>query len=71
MPVVAAAVAFGVVYTFLVSTTGWMMLVLGISVYCVVYGALMWLFGMNHYEKDLVMGCLRVVTRRRQSQTAS
>lgn len=65
LPVVGAAVAFGVAYTFLISTTGWMMLVVGIGVYCVVYAVLMWLFGMNRYEKDLALGCLRAIIRRR------
>lgn len=65
LPAGAAAVGFGVLYTTLISTTGWIGLVLGIVVYTVGYALIMWLLGMNRYEKELVLGCLRAFDRRR------
>ena len=59
-----APIAVGVVLALFVRPTGWLMLGACIAVYAVVYGASMWLIGMNRYEKDLIMRPLGKILRR-------
>lgn len=51
---VVFVVIFGMILNWLVSSNNIIILVFKIIVYSVVYLIMMWLFGMNDYEKDLI-----------------
>lgn len=59
LPAVGLVCLFGVAYTHFVQVSGWAMLLLSVVVYTVVYGVIMWLAGLNTYEKQLVGNILR------------
>ena len=42
-----------------ISISGWEGLVLKVAMSCVIYAACLWLFGMNRYEKRLVLSLIK------------
>ena len=64
VPALLIPVVFGGVYTHFVHVVGWRSLMLAAVVYTCVYVLSMWLFGMNDYEKELVISTVRMITRR-------
>lgn len=54
IPPIAIAAALGFTVTHFVPCSGWVELFVYIAVYVLVYAALVWLFGMDTSEKDLV-----------------
>ena len=63
LPATAAVCLFGLVYTYFVRVSGWMMLALSAAVFAVVYAAMMWLLGLNSYEKQLFKKMLYKLSR--------
>lgn len=59
LPATGIACLFGAVYTHFVQVSGWGMLVLSAVAYTGVYAAVMWLMGLNTYEKQLFGKILR------------
>lgn len=59
VPALLLICLFGLGYSCLVSISGWAMLLISVAVYAVVYAIIMWLLGMNEYEKQLVRKMLR------------
>ena len=59
VPASLLAALFGWGYSALVRVQGWTMLLISAAVYTVVYALVMWLLGMNEYEKQLVRKILR------------
>lgn len=59
IPATAIVCLFGGVYAYFVPIGSWMMLLVSAVVFAVVYGAVMWLLGLNDYEKQLVKKMLR------------
>ena len=64
VPAMIAPILVGVALAVFVRPTSWLMLGVCVAVYAVVYGASMWLIGMNRYEKDLIMRPLGKILRR-------
>jgi O-antigen/teichoic acid export membrane protein len=62
-PATVAVCLFGLVYTYFVRVSGWMMLALSAAVFAVVYAAMMWLLGLNSYEKQLFKKMLYKLSR--------
>lgn len=58
LPGLLIACLFGLIYVFFVQIHSWLALLLSAVLYTVVYAALMWLLGMNDYEKNLVLKVL-------------
>ena len=54
VPASLLAALFGWGYSALVRVQGWTMLLISAAVYTVAYALIMWLLGMNEYEKQLV-----------------
>lgn len=54
LPAMVLLCLFGAVYGYFVPITGWGMLLISAAVYAVVYLVVMWYFGLNTYEKQLV-----------------
>lgn len=54
LPAFALVCLFGWVYTRFVPVNGWVMLLLSAGAFACVYGLIMWLLGLNGYEKQLV-----------------
>jgi O-antigen/teichoic acid export membrane protein len=63
LPATVAVCLFGLVYTYFVRVSGWMMLALSAAVFAVVYAAMMWLLGLNSYEKQLFKKMLYKLSR--------
>lgn len=59
LPATAVTCLFGAVYVRFVPIGGWVMLLLSAGAFAAVYGAAMWLMGLNDYEKQLVKKMLR------------
>ena len=59
LPATVVMCLLGWVYTFFVTISSWMMLALSAAGFAVVYVGVMWLLGMNPYEKELVRKMLR------------
>ena len=59
IPATLAAAVAGWCYSYFVPVGSWIMLMVSAAVYTLVYAAVMWLFGMNEYEKQLVKKMLR------------
>ena len=59
VPAIAATCLFGWLYTYFVPVKGWIMLAASAGVFAMVYLLLMWLVGLNPYEKQLVKKILR------------
>ena len=51
---VVFVVIFGIILNMLIVSNNIIILVFKIILYSIVYGIMMWLFGMNDYEKDLI-----------------
>lgn len=50
---------FGGVYVYFVRVSGWVMFLISAAIFAAVYCVVMWLLGMNKYEKQLVRKMLR------------
>ncbi len=59
IPACVLVCLFGSVYTHFVTVSGWLMLGVSVCIFTLVYGAVMWLSGMNGYEKQLVKKMFR------------
>lgn len=59
MPATLVTCLAGMVYTYFVQVSGWMMLALSAILFAAVYAGAMWLLGLNAYEKQLVRKMLR------------
>ena len=59
IPASLVAVLLGWGYSVLVPVRSWLLLMISVVVYTMVYAAIMWLLGMNEYEKKLVRKMLR------------
>ena len=59
LPATLAVCVFGVVYVYFVPVSGWTMLLVSVVLFAGVYGAVMWLLGLNQYEKQLAKKMLR------------
>lgn len=54
LPAVCLMCVFGVIYTAFVQIEGWIGLGVAIVAYTLLYAAVMWLLGLNSYEKQLI-----------------
>ena len=54
IPAVCIICLFGAVYTYFVPVNSWGMLIISVAAFTVVYAGIMWLLGMNEYEKQLI-----------------
>ena len=50
---------FGGIYVYFVDVSGWIMFLISAAIFAAVYCVVMWLLGMNKYEKQLVRKMLR------------
>ena len=59
VPAVAVVCLFGWLYTWLVPVKSWLMLALSAGLFAAVYALVIWLLGLNPYEKQLAKKMLR------------
>ena len=64
LPALVLPAAVAVLIARFAPAHGYSGVVLWGCIYAAVYAASMWLFGMNRYERGLVSGMLRRITRR-------
>ncbi len=58
LPCVAATIIAGYLFT-LFGFSGWIGFIINVAEMCMVYAVVMWFFGMNEYEKNLVMPIIK------------
>lgn len=61
LPSIAITMIFGVVLRNFVNISGWISLIFNGGMMCIVYAGLMWLRGMNDYEKGFVHDILKKI----------
>lgn len=65
VPCVAISTAVGFVTCHFLKNGGWICLYIEIAIICLIYSVCMWLFGMNNYEKNLLLSVFRKFKFRR------
>lgn len=54
----------GIIYTKYIAMTGWLIFLVSVGVYSIIYAFLMYLFVMNVYEKEIIMGPIKKIINR-------
>ncbi len=67
----AMSLAFGLTINKIMLADSWIILFIKMVVFSILYTILMWLIGMNNYEKDLILSPLKHITRRFKKEKLS
>ena len=59
VPCVVIATAFGFAVRYFLKSGGWISLLIEVAIICLVYAICILMFGMNAYEKNLILSILR------------
>ena len=54
----------GIIYTKYIAMTRWLIFLVSVGVYSIIYAFLMYLFVMNVYEKEIIMGPIKKIINR-------